>query len=136
MAGLSTYHDVLSLGLIGLAEALPLFLWPLFGHIADRFNRKKIIIWFELLFLLSSGLLLLITFHPTASSALLEFCHLPLCCHFRNRKGFYLSCNDRTDGADRPAFPVYQFLYWNSTTWQIAAITGPAIGGLLYGFSD
>ena len=23
---------------------------------------------------------------------------------------------------------------WNSTVWHIAAITGPAIGGLIYGF--
>ena len=23
---------------------------------------------------------------------------------------------------------------WNSTFWQIAAITGPAVGGLIYGF--
>ena len=23
---------------------------------------------------------------------------------------------------------------WNSTTWQVGAVTGPALGGLVYGF--
>src|ERR1051325_712717 len=36
-------HDPLSLGLIGLAEALPFIGAALYaGHVADRFNRRRI----------------------------------------------------------------------------------------------
>ena len=38
-------HDALSLGLIGLSEALPFLIISLFaGHVADNYKRKRIII--------------------------------------------------------------------------------------------
>ena len=39
-------NDTLSLGLIGLAEALPFIgcaLWA--GHVADRHDRRRIVLW-------------------------------------------------------------------------------------------
>jgi len=52
-------HDVLALGFIGLAEALPFMAVALYsGHVADRYNRKRIIGLFSLLFLCGTILLL------------------------------------------------------------------------------
>ena len=51
-------HDPFSLGLIGLAEAIPFISVALYsGHVADRFNRKKVILGFDLVFLVASSLL-------------------------------------------------------------------------------
>ena len=41
MAGIRSHKDPLSLGLVGLAEALPFITAALYaGHVADRHNRK------------------------------------------------------------------------------------------------
>ena len=129
-------HDPHSLGLIGLAEALPFISIALYaGHIADRFNRKKIIIWFELLFLLSSGLLLLITFHPTGFFGIVGILPIYLCVGISGiARAFIYPATIALMAQVVPRSLYTNSSTWNSTTWQIAAITGPAIGGLLYGF--
>ena len=129
-------HDPLSLGLIGLAEAIPFISLALYsGHIADRFNRKKIIIWFELLFLLSSGLLLLITFHPTGLFGIVGILPIYLCVGISGiARAFIYPATIALMAQVVPRSLYTNSSTWNSTTWQIAAITGPAIGGLLYGF--
>ena len=39
-------HDPFSLGMIGLVEAVPFISLTLFGgHIADRYNKRAIILW-------------------------------------------------------------------------------------------
>src|SRR5689334_18176787 len=59
--------DPLSLGLIGLAEALPSIGVSLYaGHIADIVQRKKIILFCVSTLLLCSLLLLIFTFQPDA----------------------------------------------------------------------
>src|ERR1035437_6257782 len=51
--------DVLALGLIGLAEAIPFIIVSLFaGHVADTFNRKHIIILFTSLLIFCTSSLL------------------------------------------------------------------------------
>jgi len=128
--------DPLALGLIGLAEAIPNIAMALFaGHAADRYNRKVIIISFTLLFLAGTSLLFLFT--VPSLGILKTFGVYPI----------YLVV--MISGVARsflyPAIIalmsqlVPRELYtnsstWNSTTWHIAAITGPAVGGLIYGF--
>jgi MFS family permease len=56
--------DVLALGMIGLAEAIPFIIVSLFsGHVADTFNRKRIIILFTFLLMICTSTLLYSTFH-------------------------------------------------------------------------
>ena len=53
--------DPLSLGLIGLVEAVPALSIALFGgHLADRLSRKKLIIWSTLLTFLACMFLVLV----------------------------------------------------------------------------
>ncbi len=129
-------RDPLALGLIGLAEALPNISVVLYaGHAADRYNRKRIIVWFTLLFLTGTALLFLFTIRNLGILSALGV--LPI-------YGVVM-----ISGISRAfLYPsiiaimsqlVPRYLYtnastWNSTAWHIAAITGPAIGGLVYGF--
>jgi len=129
-------RDPLALGLIGLAEALPNIATALFaGHAADRYNRKNIIIWFTLLFLV--GTMMLFLFSIKSLGILSLFGVLPI----------YLVV--MISGVSRAfIYPsiiammsqlIPRQLYgnassWSSTIWQLAAISGPALGGLVYGF--
>ncbi|HNY03180.1 MAG TPA: MFS transporter [Bacteroidales bacterium] len=129
-------HDPLALGLIGLAEALPNIATALFaGHAADRYDRKRIITGFTLLFL--AGTALLFMFSVRSMGILDRYGVFPI----------YLVV--MISGISRaflyPAIIalmsqlVPRELYnnastWNSTGWHVAAITGPALGGVIYGF--
>ncbi len=128
--------DPLALGLIGLAEALPNIATALFaGNAADKYNRKSIITWFMLLYL--CGTLALFLFTLPSLGILNKVGVIPI----------YLVV--AVSGVARaylyPAIIalmaqlVPRHLYtnsstWNSTIWHIGAITGPAIGGMVYGF--
>ena len=69
--------DPFALGLIGLAEALPNIAVVLFaGHAADRYNRKRIIIWFTLFFL--TGTIALFLFTVNRLGILIAFGALPI----------------------------------------------------------
>src|SRR5215469_16367687 len=61
-------HDKLALGLIGLAEAFPFIGAALYaGHVADRHDRRRVVLGALLLLLIcSTGLLVLPVFLPTA----------------------------------------------------------------------
>ena len=62
--------DPLSLGLIGLVEAIPFIIVALYaGHIADRFNRKRIILVFLLLFMLGTVILFLFSLEDIFTSS-------------------------------------------------------------------
>jgi MFS family permease len=130
-------HDPLSLGLMGLAEALPFIGIALYaGHIADRLNRHYVS--------LASLVVLL-----GCSIALLVFNLIP---GFLPRHGaipFYavifasgvarsfLQPARNALGAqivDRSLFA--NAVAWRSSTWQSAAVLGPALGGLIYGFTS
>ena len=128
-------HDPLSLGLIGLAEAIPFISTALYaGHIADRFNRKKIILWFDLLFLVSSCLLLFISYR---SEVITNFGVIPIyiCVAISGiARAFLYPATIALMAQVVPRSLYTNSSTWNSTIWQIAAITGPAIGGLTYGF--
>lgn len=129
-------HDPLSLGLIGLAEAIPFLSVALYsGHIADRFNRKKIILWFDVVFLVSSFLLLIITFKSTGIIGKFGVLPIYLCVALSGlARAFLYPATIALMAQIVPRALYTNSSTWSSTIWQIAAMTGPAIGGLLYGF--
>lgn len=128
--------DPLSLGLIGLAEAVPSISVSLYaGHIADIMQRKQIIITCVTTLLACSAALLAFTLGP--GEFLLTYGVLPIY--------IVIFISGIARGFLTPA--VFSFmpqlvpreLYsnaitWNSTLWETASITGPPLGGLLYGF--
>ena len=128
--------DPFSLGLIGLAEAIPSISVLLFaGHLTDISDRKKIVLYSVLLMSFCSLILLLITsdlIHSLSENKLILIYSV-----------IFLSGIGR--GFSAPSFFAFvsqlvpketlpNAITWNTTTWQTGAVTGPAIGGLLYGF--
>ena len=130
-------HDPLSLGLIGLAEALPFIAIALYaGHIADRMNRHRVS-------LIALGVLL------ACSLALLAFNLIPGFLHVYGALPFYavifasgiarsfLQPSRNALGAELVDRSLYaNAVAWRSSTWQAAAVVGPALGGLIYGFTS
>jgi MFS family permease len=129
-------HDPLSLGLIGLAEAIPFISIALYaGHVADRFNRKKVILGFDLVFLIASSLLLLITYHKTGIIGKYGVLPIYICVAISGFARAFIYPSTMALMAQIVPRSLYtNSATWNSTFWQIAAIAGPAVGGLIYGF--
>ncbi len=131
-------HDALSLGLIGLTEAIPaLGIALIAGHIADNMDRKKLLFFILLGQVLSTIILLLIT-NPIISSHYpikIQIAILFVMIFFNGVfRGFY-----SPTASSIVAQMVPREIYPNSTTWnatgfQLSAILGPAIGGLVFGF--
>ncbi len=129
-------NDPLSLGLIGLAEAIPSITVSLYaGHIADVVQRKKIILICLSTLLLCS--LALLFFTLDAGQGFLQSGVTVIYA--------VIFVSGIARGFMTPAMFAYmpqlvpRALYanaitWNSTLWETAAIGGPAIGGFLYGF--
>ena len=128
--------DPLALGLIGLAEALPNIATALFaGHAADRYNRKHIIVWFTLLFLVGTTLLFLFSIKSLGIIAAFGVfpIYLVVVISGISRAFLYPSIVAMMSQI------IPRQLYtnastWSSTMWHVAAITGPALGGMIYGF--
>jgi MFS family permease len=58
-------HDVVSLGMIGLAEAIPFIIVSFFsGHVADTFNRKWIVLIFSALLFVVTLFLFYVSISP------------------------------------------------------------------------
>lgn len=128
--------DPLSLGLIGLAEAIPSIGVSLYaGHVADVVVRKKIIIICISLLVVCSAALLFFTLEPGTF-----FLHYGVILIYT-----VIFVSGIARGFITPA--LFSFLpqlvprelynnaiTWNSTLWQTASLSGAPIGGMLYGF--
>lgn len=129
-------HDVLWLGFIGLTEVIPQVGISLFaGHYVDIWNRKKIA-GFTIIILVAGAITLLVYSTNIA--------------YFSSRFGVYpifiaIFLTGLSRGIMSPALVamlgqlIPRNLYanaatWNSANWQMAAMLGPAIGGLIYGY--
>jgi MFS family permease len=129
-------HDPLTLGLIGLAEALPFIACALpAGYLADHRNRRA----------LSVGALAVLV---ACSLGLLAFSATP---GLMPRTGIWpvygiifasgiarsvLQPARQAMGAELIPRAMYEnAIAWRSSSWQTAAVVGPAVGGLLFGFA-
>jgi len=122
-------RDPLALGWIGLVQALPVMLLAIAGgQIADRWDRRRVLlITFAVGAAVSFGLLL-----TTLWGAPLRWMYVLLGIGAINQAlGF------PSRGALLPQLvPAEIFsnaVTWNSTIFQIASMTGPAVGGLVLG---
>ncbi len=129
--------NVLSLGLVGLAEAVPAIGIALFsGHLADKFDRKKIILVFSLLLIASSVFLTLFTTNDSAF--LLAHGVWPVYAVIFTTgiaRGFMSPALSAFMAQLVPREIYSNSSTWNSTMWQTGAVSGPALGGILYGFA-
>jgi len=119
--------SALYLGLVGLVQVIPVFVLSLpAGHIADRFNRKRIVlVTLFLLALASLGL------------TILSYLHGPLlliygCLFIIGAATAFNSPASSTLVTQAVPEHAYQSAAtWASSSWQLASVLGPAAGGIL-----
>src|SRR6266849_420568 len=119
----------LDLGYVGLAQFAPGFVLFLFaGHAADLFDRRKLLMGCYAGFGLCSALLLAISWRAPHSVHSIYVVLVLL--------GVFRSFNFPVSRAILPHLvPEQHFskaVAWNASTFQIATIAGPAIGGIAY----
>jgi MFS family permease len=132
----SLTHNVLWLGFIGLVEVIPQVSISLFaGHYIDLWNRRKIINYTTLLLILGSGILLLYSSDMPYFSE--RFGTFPIFISIfltGLSRGILMPAQVALLGQLVPRNLYANAATWNSANWQVAAVLGPAIGGLIYGF--
>jgi len=128
--------DPLSLGLVGLAEAIPSILTALIaGHIVDISDRKRILVSsYLLLFVCSASLLVISTDAINLLSAHKVISIYSVIFISGIARGFVMPSSFAFMAQLVPRELYSNAITWNLTVWQIGAVTGPAIGGLIYGF--
>lgn len=129
-------RDPLSLGLIGLAEALPFISLALFGgHLADRLEKLRLMRQSLFVIMLGSTLLAAVTSSPLRarlSEDTLVLTFYATAFLLGLARGIYSPA-----ASSLKAFLVPRALYpnssaWISSFWQFGAIIGPALAGYSY----
>ena len=126
-------HAKLALGLIGLAEAVPFIGAALFaGHVADRHDRRRVTLAALGVLVLCSIALLVAPWCLTSSPRSV----IPAVFGVIVVSGFarsFLQPARQALGAELVPRELYgNAITWRSGAWQLAAVVGPAVGGLLF----
>lgn len=128
--------DPLSLGLVGLAEALPFIGAALYaGHIADRHDRKLLSLLAMAVQMACGAALLWLTIY---SQRFLAGTVTPIYAvvGISGLARSFLQPARTALGAEIVPRETYtNAITWRSSLWQFAAVVGPAAGGIIYGFS-
>lgn len=131
--------DPLSLGLIGLAEAIPALGIALYGgYVADK-SEKTILLKAILGWMFACSLVLFLITLPVLSSQISQsnivwIIYIMIFC-IGIARGFLGPTVFSIMAQIVPREHYPNSSTWNSTGWQVASIGGPAFGGLVYAYS-
>ncbi len=130
-------RDPLALGLVGLAEALPaISLSLLAGHVADSHDRRRIALGAMLMLVICSiALWRLATPQPlgTAMDVTLRVRAIYAVIVVSGVARAFLQPSRQALSAELvPRHLFSNSITWRSGSWQMAAVLGPALGGVLY----
>src|SRR6202042_1335439 len=122
-------HSKFDLGYVGLAQFLPgILLFLVSGHVADRFNRKKLLMICYAAFGVCAALFLLVALRPTHTIRPIYAVLVLL--------GVVRSLSGPVSRAILPQLVAEEHFQnavaWHSSIFQTATILGPALGGLIY----
>ncbi len=129
-------RDPLALGMVGLAEAVPFIAFALYaGHLADVLDRRRVAL-FALLVLCACSVALAVasTFfiargHSGPGIRWAIYGVIVIC---GGARSFLLPARNAL-GADLVPRPLYpSAVAWRTGIWQVAAVSGPALGGIFY----
>ncbi len=130
--------EELTLGLIGLTEAIPFIITSFFsGYLADIINRKKILVIGCIALLLGS--LFLFSYSISFFKDLSSLGMTPLffvVFLFGIVRSFLAVSTTPLMSQIIPRELYTQSATWNSTAWHIGAILGPVLAGVLYGYNN
>ena len=125
-------RDPLDLGFVGLSQFLPALLLVLVtGAVADRFRRRTIMAVCVAIEALCAVALVVFT-EIGISSAVPIFIVLAA---FGTARAFYGPAQQSLLPNIVPTRMLSSAIALNSLSWQVATITGPVAGGLLYGIA-
>ena len=126
-------RDPFSLGLIGLAEAVPFIGFALFaGHVADRTERLRISL-VSLVVLLGCSLALLgFSLRPGAIHAGRIWPIYGVIFLSGIARSFLQPARSALGAELVPRALYPNAVTWRSSSWQLAEVVGPAIGGLVH----
>lgn len=126
-------HDKLALGLIGLAEALPFISFALYaGHVADRHDRRRVaLVALSVLVCCAVALLTLPLLLPHAPRQVTRLIYATIIASGVARS-FLQPARQALSQELVPRELFHNAVTWRSGAWQLAAVVGPAVGGLLY----
>jgi MFS family permease len=131
--GLQVYsltHDPMDLGLVGLSQFAPFLMLVLFaGQAADRWTRKYIVLGCFIVQWVCAGVLFLLTYLQVPQ----VWPVFVVMCVFGVTRAFVMPASQALTPNLIPHALFRKAIVVNSSTWQIATIAGPAIGGLAYG---
>lgn len=129
-------RDPLSLGLIGLSEVVPFIGVAIFaGHVADRFDRRRIAMAaLGVLVACAVALLLLSRAHVWVGAHGVWPFYAVVAVGGLARSFLGPARNALAVGLV-PREHLPNSIAWRSSTFQVGAVAGPALGGLLYGFA-
>jgi len=117
----------LALGYVGLVQVVPIILLALpAGHVADRFDRKRVAL-LSLLVLIAASLALAAISFTVAPIPLIYLTLFVIGVALAFHRPAIAALLPQLVPADRFANAVT----WNSVGWQLASVVGPALGGLI-----
>ena len=136
--GLFTWHitlnaQVLGLGALGAIRVVPIFIFALLGGLlADRYDRRQLILWSQLIAGISACGLALLTFSGHVTVPLLYlFTAIGVAISAFDEPAQSALFPELVPGEHLPnATSLYALL------WNIGTITGPALAGLLVGSTN
>lgn len=129
--------DPFSIGLIGLVEFLPAFSMAFYaGHVIDKSDKRNLLLYS----IIGNLLLTLILTFTTSNFALQQFSTRSLLWTIYSVV-FFTGIMRAFSGPTSfalvsqliPKEKLSNAITWHSGTWQVAAVSGPALAGLLYG---
>jgi MFS family permease len=122
-------HDALALGFVGLSEFLPFLLLVMFGgHVADHADRRDVLVVAWSIETLCIGVLLAVTL---AGGRSVWPIYLVIVA-FGSTRAFYSPAMQALAPTLVPREEFPHAMALNSTLFQVASISGPALGGVLY----
>lgn len=137
--GLQAYYEfnkeIMVLGYISLSEVIPFVITSFFsGHVADVYDRRKIILISTFLLLLGSFLLVVFCI-PSLNLLTTYFPLLLIVVLFGIIRSFLAAAMSplMSQLVDRSYYT--KAATWNSTFWHIGAIAGPVLASWLYTFN-
>jgi MFS family permease len=134
--GWQVYHltgRLIDLGLIGLSQFLPfLCLSLLAGHVVDQYDRGRIIAGCLAIFLLAAMLLIGLAVAGVARPAPI-FAALGL---FGTARAFLTPASQSFVANLVPTHSLGSAIALSSSSFQVATIAGPSLGGIVYAFGQ
>jgi MFS family permease len=129
-------HDPFSIGLIGLVEFVPAFVMAFYaGHVIDKKDKRTLLI-----LSVAANLLLTISFALITGKSALQFFStstiltgiyvIAFCTGIARAFSGPTSFALVSELVPREKLP--SAITWHSGSWQVSAVSGPALAGLLY----